>query len=183
VTDAAIRHPEIAAVIAQTPFMDGLVEVLGKPAWTATRLFVDGLVDKIRQLRGRPPRLVAVAAPPGGYAVFADAHAWSAISVLIPADSTWRNEVAARFALASRFIALAARETAPVPGADPAGRKRAPHQQPCRQEGGQRAPRAEVREYDGLEHFDVYHGEGFERLVADQVAFLQAHVPVSDGHG
>ncbi|HEX8959548.1 MAG TPA: hypothetical protein VF770_06965, partial [Solirubrobacterales bacterium] len=39
----------------------------------------------------------------------------------------------------------------------------------------QRAPRGELRSYPG-DHFDVYVGEPFERLVADQIDFLQRAV-------
>jgi hypothetical protein len=39
-----------------------------------------------------------------------------------------------------------------------------------------KAPRGEVRLYrEG--HFDVYIGEGFEKVVADQIDFLRRHVP------
>jgi hypothetical protein len=39
-----------------------------------------------------------------------------------------------------------------------------------------RSPRGELKHYDGLNHFDVYVGEGFERLVADQLSFLRRHL-------
>lgn len=35
------------------------------------------------------------------------------------------------------------------------------------------APRGTLKRYSGLRHFDVYHGEGFDRLVSDQVEFLR----------
>ncbi len=40
---------------------------------------------------------------------------------------------------------------------------------------GERAPLGEVRHYD-CGHFDVYTGDDFERVVADQVAFLERHL-------
>ncbi|MGW4214494.1 SDR family NAD(P)-dependent oxidoreductase [Lentzea sp. NPDC004789] len=40
------------------------------------------------------------------------------------------------------------------------------------------APRREVRLY-AEDHFDIYLGEAFERVVADQLAFLTRHVPVT----
>jgi pimeloyl-ACP methyl ester carboxylesterase len=39
-----------------------------------------------------------------------------------------------------------------------------------------KAPRGEVRRYP-VGHFDIYVGEAFERVVADQLAFLEEHVP------
>src|SRR5690606_14231942 len=39
-----------------------------------------------------------------------------------------------------------------------------------------KAPRGEVRLYDAG-HFDIYLGDAFDRVIADQVAFLRQHVP------
>jgi hypothetical protein len=41
-----------------------------------------------------------------------------------------------------------------------------------------RSPLAEVTRYP-YGHFDVYLGDAFEVVVADYVAFLQRHVPVT----
>lgn len=39
-----------------------------------------------------------------------------------------------------------------------------------------RAPRAEVKEYDHG-HFEIYLGDAFEEVVADELDFLGRHVP------
>jgi fermentation-respiration switch protein FrsA (DUF1100 family) len=41
------------------------------------------------------------------------------------------------------------------------------------------APWSQVEHYPGG-HFDIYVGEGFERAVADQVAFLERVLPGSE---
>jgi hypothetical protein len=41
-----------------------------------------------------------------------------------------------------------------------------------------KAPRGQIRRYP-VGHFDIYLGEEFERVVADQLAFLEEHVPPS----
>jgi hypothetical protein len=41
-----------------------------------------------------------------------------------------------------------------------------------------KAPHGEIRRYPAR-HFDIYIGEHFERIVADQLAFLGAHVPTA----
>jgi pimeloyl-ACP methyl ester carboxylesterase len=38
-----------------------------------------------------------------------------------------------------------------------------------------RAPRAEIRSYP-VGHFDIYRGRAFERIIHDQIAFLDRHV-------
>jgi fermentation-respiration switch protein FrsA (DUF1100 family) len=114
VIDAAVRHPEVAAVIAQAPFVDGLSQILRTPPRIGLRLAFDGIQDELRRRRGRPRCSSPSRRRPG---------------------VTWCCERAAR-----------------------------------------RSRRAELRRYGGLHHFDVYVGEGFERLVADQLAFLRSHV-------
>jgi hypothetical protein len=43
-----------------------------------------------------------------------------------------------------------------------------------------RAPNAELLSYNGLDHFDVYVGDGFDQLNRDQLAFLYRVVPTSE---
>ena len=44
-----------------------------------------------------------------------------------------------------------------------------------------KAPRGEIKLYpEG--HFDIYLGEPFERVVADQIRFLTNHVPPANAH-
>jgi uncharacterized protein len=177
VIDAALRHPEVAAVIAQAPFVDGLSQLLRTPPRIGVRLALDGIRDELRRLRRLPPLLVPVTAPPGGYAVLPDPHVWDAVSAVVPANSTWRNEVAARVALRLGFHR---------PGLH-ARRLKCPMlvqvlddetvlSTRAAERAARRSPRAELRHYAALNHFDVYVGEGFERLVADQLSFLQRHV-------
>lgn len=174
VMDAAVRHPEIAAVIAQAPFVDGLSQLLRTPPAIGLRLAFDGIRDELRHLRRRPALLVPVTAPPGGYAVLADPHVWASVPVVVPEGSTWRNEVAARIALRLGFHrpGLHARRVkcpmlVQVLDGETVLSKRAALR------AARRGPRAELRRYGGLNHFDVYVGEGFERLVADQLSFLE----------
>jgi poly(3-hydroxyalkanoate) synthetase len=41
-----------------------------------------------------------------------------------------------------------------------------------------KAPRREIRRY-AAGHFDIYIGDEFERVIADQLAFLNKHVPTA----
>jgi fermentation-respiration switch protein FrsA (DUF1100 family) len=174
VIDAAVRHPEVVAVIAQAPFVDGLSQLLRTPPAIGLRLAFDGIRDEMRRLRRRPPLLVPVTAPSGRYAVLPDPHVWDSIPVVVPEDSTWRNEVAARIALRLGFHrpGLHARRVkcpllVQVLDGETVLSKRAAER------AARRSPRGELRHYGGLNHFDVYVGEGFERLVADQLSFLE----------
>jgi uncharacterized protein len=184
VIDAAIRHPEVAAVIAQAPFVDGVSQLLRTPPTVGLRLVIDGARDELRRRRGADPLLVPVSAPKGQYAVLSDPHVWESIPMIVPEGSTWRNEVAARIALRlglHRPGRRAARVQCPllvqVLNQETVLSARAARR------AAQRAPRGELLTYAGLNHFDVYVGEGFERLLADQLAFLKRHVDLVDQKG
>ena len=177
VIDAAARDGDVAAVVAQCPFMDGLAQTRFTPPRIAARLTVDGVRDEIRRRRGRPPLMVPVTAPRGGYAMLADAHVWESIPFMVPPGSTWRNEVAARVALRlglHRPGRAAPRVGCPVlvqVVAEDTVVSNAAAERVARA-----APRGELRTYPGLNHFDVYVGEGFELLSRDQVEFLERAV-------
>ena len=177
VIDAATRHPELAAAIAQTPFVDGLSQVLRTPPRIGLRMTVDGLRDELGSRRGRPPRLIPVSAPAGGYAILSDPHVWDSIPTVVPEPTTWRNEVAARIALRlamHRPVRHAKAVGCPLLVQTVAGESVVSNR--AAERAAARAPRGEHRRYPGLNHFDVYTGDGFERLNADQVAFLRPHL-------
>jgi len=173
VVDAAVRHPHIAAVIAQAPFMDGLALAMHLPKKSAMRLVFDAVRDQWRGARHRPPIYVRVTAPPGEYAALPLDHVWKSVPVVVPTGSTWRNEVTPRFGLrlaTHRPVSRAGQVHQPllVQVLDdetvlPVGPMR---------KAAQKAPRGRALSYSGLDHFDIYVGEGFERLVADQLDFL-----------
>ena len=91
------------------------------------------------------------------------------------------REVAARFALAiTRYFPgrAAKRITAPVLFCVCDPDTVAPTKATLRHAA--KAPRGQIEVYP-YGHFDIYVGEGFERVVADQVAFLTRTLPVSTG--
>jgi len=175
----AADDPRIAAVISQTPDLDGrttLREIARYAGWLQLgRITMEGLKDLAGAARGRPPRMIPVVAPPGQVAAMAspDAH-YGYQSIAGP---TWRNEIAARAVLGENvnraiarmdrlrcpiLVQIADRDTvAPPPGTRAAA---------WRAKG-----RVEVREYP-CEHFDVYLGDWRERAIADQLHFLRRHL-------
>ncbi|CAN5571591.1 alpha/beta hydrolase [soil metagenome] len=175
----AADDPRIAAVIAQTPDLDGLrvgLEIAkNNTVAYALRLSAAAIRDGIAGLRGRDPELVPLAAPPGEIAAMNSAEALPGYEAI--AGPTWRNEITARallFEPLNRAVArmddlrcpvliqVAERDTVVPP------------------EGGHAAAwkakgRAEVREYP-CNHFGIYVGEWRERSIADQLHFLRRHV-------
>lgn len=173
----AAGDPRIAAVISQVPFPG--VEFgrsSDRPARTTRQLLAAAASDALRGWLHRAPRLVTVFGEPGDLAVFTNPHDKAIIDELAARAPEWRNAVAARMLFplmryqprtaASHLampllVCIAEKETAASPAltADMAAR----------------APGAEVRRYP-IGHFDAYTGRWFDRIVSDQISFLQAHL-------
>ena len=176
----AARDHRLAAAIAQVPFTDGLVQLRIMPPRVGARLTVTGLRDQLAARRGRAPVMVPAVGPPGSFAVMTSPDADPGFHAVIGAGSKWRNEVASRIGLrvgTYRPGRGASKITCPllvcvgdqdlVTPPEPAVKV------------ALAAPKGELRRYP-IGHFEIYSGQrGFEQAVADQVAFLQAHVPVA----
>lgn len=175
---AAARDPRIAAAISQCPFTNGIASAmtLGLPA--LARLTALALRDAAAALAGRAPVMVPLAGPPGSTALMNAADAEPGYYALVPKGIRHEREVAARIALQIPLLApgrYARRVKCPIlfavcdtDSVAPAG--------PTLRYAGQ-APLGEVKPYP-IGHFDIYRGAAFKRAIADQLAFLQRHLPV-----
>ena len=99
VIETAGRDRQIAAVVAQVPFADGLRNLPSLGWALALRLIAAGLRDQLGAAFGRPPQMVASVGPPGSVAVMTTPDAEPGFRAIDPRGSTWRNEAAARIAL------------------------------------------------------------------------------------
>jgi pimeloyl-ACP methyl ester carboxylesterase len=179
VVPVAVADGRVAAVISQVPAMDGVATLLNLARYAGAsqiaRLVLAGARDLAASLRGRPPVMLAQVDAPGGVAFMTTADAEPGCRAIV--GPSWRNEVAARIALAAGayrpglqadrlpcpiLIQIADRDAvAPVKAA---------------QDAAWRATgRAEVRTYP-IGHFDIYTGPPFERAITDQLHFLRRHV-------
>jgi pimeloyl-ACP methyl ester carboxylesterase len=173
---AAARDPEVAAVSAQCPMLDGAASarMLAREQGflTLVRLGWWGLVDRARALFGMRPYYLPLVAPPGNFAAMASHDAWDGMRAIVP--PSWRNEVAARLFLALpcyRPIRAAKSVKCPVlliacekdsvtsPEAAVAAAARL----------GDKARLVELP----IGHFDVYRGKWFERSSEAQIAFFK----------
>lgn len=172
VIELAAQDDRIAAVVAQVPFVDGLVNFLRLGRKHALALTFAGLRDQAGALAGRPPHMVASVGPPGSTAVMNSPDAEPGFLALNPPGLLWPNEAPARIALrvsAYRPIRKAARIRCPVLFAIADDDAITPPDLAVK--AAARVPRAEVRHYRGG-HFDPYVGHLFEQVVTDQTEFL-----------
>lgn len=175
--------PRVAAVVSQCPFTDGPASSLTIPPLTSLRLGVRALRDLARAARGGEPLTVPSYGPPGSVALMTAPDSEPGVLRLLPAVAPGtpgvRSDVAARFALQitrHRPGRHARRLTCPALFVVCDHDTVAPPAPTLRHVA--RAPRGTVvRVPEG--HFDIYVDDAFERNVAEQLAFLQRHVPVA----
>ena len=177
VIEIAAGESRLAAVVSQVPHVNGIATLREAGAANALKLAVAGLVDQAGALLGRDPHEIAIVGPPGSTAVMNSPDAEPGYRALYDDGFEWRNEVLARIALrvatyspgrraadvaCPLLVQVAADDviTPPAPAIEAAGR----------------APRGELLTYAGLGHFDVYRGEAFERVISDQLEFLDRHL-------
>lgn len=175
----AAHDPRVAAVISQCPFTDGLASSLALPLRTSVKLLALAVRDRLRSLRGRTPLMVPTYGPPGSTALMTSPDTVRGIEAMIPSGLDLRSDVAARFSLdiIRYYPGRDARNIAcPIHFAVCRDDSVAPTRATLRHVA--RAPLGEVRIQPGG-HFDIYVGEDFERNIAQQLAFLDRHVPVT----
>lgn len=176
---AAARDGNVAAVVSQCPFTDGLAAVRAASPFSLARAAVPALRDEVARILRRPPVLVPLVGPHGSAVIMTSPDSEPGYRALVPPGVPFENGVAARFINRAPLYrpGRAAREvTAPilfcicdsdaVAPADTAARYAAT------------APRGEVKRYP-IGHFDIYLGEPFERAVRDQTEFLVRHLEVA----
>jgi pimeloyl-ACP methyl ester carboxylesterase len=173
----AAEDDRLAAVVSQNPFIDGLATLRALGPANAVRLTVAGIRDEWSRVRGRPPFMIPIVARPGETGAMCSPDALPGYGAMFEVGEPWINAVTARVALVVGLyrpirragsvgcpwlVQVSDRDVITPPGAAV--------------KAAGRAPRSTVVHYDAG-HFDVYVGAGFDRSVADQLAFLERVVP------
>ncbi len=172
----AAKLPGIAAVVAQCPFTDSIASLGAMSPLISARITALAVRDLIGARLGRPPVMVQTAGRPGEVALMHAPDAYPGFLGLVPDGVEMRNEVAARIGLKLlpyRPGRLAAKVPCPIlfcvcetDTVAPSG--------PTRRYAAA-APRGEIKLYpEG--HFAIYVGDAFERVLADQLEFLQRNL-------
>ena len=176
---AAARDGDVAAVVSQCPFTDGVAAM--RAAHPRSLISAVGPVfrDQLARLRGKPPVMVPLVGPPGSAALMTSPDSEPGYRALIPPGAEFHNGVAARFLLhvgLHRPGRSARKISAPILFCICDTDAVAPAQTALRYAAT--TPLAEVKRYP-VGHFDIYRGEPFERAVADQTEFLVRQLGVS----
>jgi dienelactone hydrolase len=175
---ATAAEVPVAAAIVQCPFTSGLASTLAVPPLTSARVVARAVRDLVAAARHRDPVMVPLAGDPGTTALMTAEDVVPGYLALLPDGVPFRNEVAARVAfeiLRARPGARAAEVSCPLHVTVCEDDSVAPARATSRLLS--KAPHVEMR-HRPVGHFDIYTGEEFEAVVADQLAFLERHVPV-----
>ena len=172
VIEVAARDGGVAAVVSQCPFTDGFAAARAASPRSLVRAAIPALRDELARILNKPPVMVPLVGPPGSAALMTSPDSEAGYRALIPPDTDFSNDVAARFIGRASFyrpgrsarnvkapILFCICDTDAVAPATTALRYAAT------------APRGEVKRYP-IGHFDIYLGEPFEQAVADQTEFL-----------
>lgn len=172
----ASRHPELRAVVAQCPFTDGIASAMATRPAETLKLLPYVVSDLIATVSGRRPVTVPIAARPGEVGLMTAPGALPGYAEISPADVPFVNAAAARvvptilgYRPGRRLRSITFPVFVCVSNSDsvtPAG--------PTLRYATT-ARRARVKRYEAG-HFDFYTGVVFDELVADQTAFLAAHL-------
>lgn len=177
---AGQRDGRVAAVIAQCPFTSGVASTLAMEPIVAAKVTVRGVADLLARLRRRDPVRVELAGDPGSTALMTAPDVVPGYLALVPDGQPFSNAVAARIGLAiplhsparalrslavPTLVCVCDRDSVAPPG--PTVR------------AAQGNPHVTLKHYDAG-HFDIYLGDAFEEVVADQVDFLDQVVPLTE---
>ncbi|MFI7589314.1 alpha/beta hydrolase [Spongisporangium articulatum] len=168
----AAKHPELAAVVSQCPFTDGLSSSLALGPRSTLAVAPYALRDEFAALTRRTPVRVKLAGPPGTAALMTAPDAEPGYRALLKPGTTFENAVAAR--LGTRIGLYnpgrkAKKVTSPLFVGVCLRDSVAPAKATLRHV--KKAPNLELHEYD-TGHFDIYVGDWFETVVTDETAFL-----------
>jgi dienelactone hydrolase len=172
----AARLPGIAAVVSQCPFTDSIASFGTLSPSISARITALAVRDLVTARLGGSPVMVPTAGNPGEVALMNAPDAYPGFLKLVPDGTQLRNEVAARIGvkiLPYRPGRLAARVPCPIlfcvcenDSVAPSG--------PTRRYAAT-APRGQIKLYpEG--HFEIYIGDAFERVIADQLDFLDKNL-------
>ncbi len=168
---AAADHG-IAAAVALCPATDTIALLRSMPMRTLNAVNVAIL----RNMFGRARVHIPVAAPPGSIAWFTQPEALPGFEAIRGDRSLWRNEyLPLSFAGATSFRPVRVAHHVQCPLFVCIGEEDHVVPRKAAERTAERAPRGELGVYP-VDHFSGFLGEGFERVVADQIGFLSRHL-------
>jgi dienelactone hydrolase len=181
----AAEDPSLAALILNMPALDVVAGAnleakrkrqgvsRARTAAITIKLLLTALRDKVASARGKGPIYLEVYGRPG-HAFFTDPELAPRFRRVAEASRTWQNRAAARFLLGAPRYRRGTFERVSAPILICLAEQDFEISATFVRTQARGAPRAEIRSYPAG-HFDLYHGEVFEQVAADQAEFIRMH--------
>jgi pimeloyl-ACP methyl ester carboxylesterase len=168
----AAQDPNIKAMVAQVPFVDGITSTIRTGIIHAAQGLLAGSRDLVRMLTLRKPYYVPIAGSPETFAVLNAPECEEGYFALIPEGSDWKNETPAR-AMIQLFLYRPTAKASKVmcPALIIPGRRDSLISPKAVEKAASRMREASLVKIDAG-HFDVYSGALFEKVVGIEADFL-----------
>jgi pimeloyl-ACP methyl ester carboxylesterase len=174
----AAERTDIAAVVVQCPIVSGPASLRRLGPVAVGRMTPAIIEDLVRAVIRRGRRYIPIVGPPGSLAAVTVPGAEQGWYSTVDPGGSFDNRVAAANTIGIALTsakAAARRISAPVLVC--VSRRETLMDPQHAEDVGRRAPRGEIRHYDG-DHFDVYHQPLLDDLLVDQTTFLRRHLRV-----
>lgn len=179
VLDLAAQDHQLAAAIVQVPHVTGPASAFAQAPMLVARLALAAVRDQVGAWLGRPPHRVKSIGHPGEVAMMTSPGAYDLV-LRMAGDKRdellAENDVAARIALRVPLYSPGrhvSKITAPMLVQLATGDDVTPYVKARKIVS--RIPKGEVKSYD-CTHFEPYLDPHFERIITDQIDFLDRHV-------
>jgi len=165
---AAADDPRVAAAVSQVPFLDIWLQAHRSSLRVVARMLLAAALGRHLPAVGQPHEAAFINAPDGE-------AGWRHV-VASGEDSRWRNRVSARWLLGAPYRPARLARTLHCPWLVCVGEADRVARPGPAIAAARRAPFGELRVYPGVDHFDIYDGPQHEAVLADELAFLRAHL-------
>jgi alpha-beta hydrolase superfamily lysophospholipase len=165
---AAADDPRVAAAVSQVPFLDIWLQAHRSSLRVVARMLLAAALGRHLPAVGQPHEAAFINAPDGE-------AGWRHV-VASGEDSRWRNRVSARWLLGAPYRPARLARTLHCPWLVCVGEADRVARPGPAIAAARRAPFGELRVYPGVDHFDIYDGPQYEAVLADELAFLRAHL-------
>ena len=172
----AANDPDIAVIVSQVPFVDGLTTAYQTGLKHAMQASVASLKDVVRMITGKDPYYVPVVSDPSVFGLMNTPESKPGYLAIVPEDSEWRNECPARAVLELLFYRpLSYAGKVKCPALVIMGEKDSLIYPRSVEKTASRMREVTLIHLD-VGHFDVYVGDVFEKVVGIEADFFSRHL-------
>jgi len=173
---SAAKDPEIAAIIAQVPFVDAISTTFKLGFKFLMQATPHALRDLARIVTFRSPHYVKVIGHPEEFAIMNTPESYPGYSSIVPEDSSWENQCPARIILKfALYRPIASANKVKCPALVMLAEKDSLVDAAAVEKTARKMANSTLVKYP-FGHFDIYTGDGFSDAIKKQTEFLMTHL-------